>query len=99
MKFTLLSAAVLACTTTLISAWQCTPGRLYCGSRFIDKGCDYAWYWGAAEQGAADFGIPQLSVPRTLFECSTAGYISPVKACRSGTSCIAAGRGNDDYCL
>ncbi|KAJ7676757.1 hypothetical protein DFH06DRAFT_1317367 [Mycena polygramma] len=98
MKFILLSSAILA-ATTLASAWQCTPGTKYCGSRYIGVGdSDYWWYWGAMEQSAHEAGIPKAHGRYTLFECTEETFVKVEEDCGVG-SCISPGGKNNDYCV
>ncbi|KAJ7926426.1 hypothetical protein B0H13DRAFT_1862258 [Mycena leptocephala] len=84
MKFTLLSATMLACVTTVLGQF-CNAGHLYCGDTLKAFVADPAgWYYGAAEQATYDIGFPDPrgTTPDVLFKCTTDfNFLELVKYC------------------
>ncbi|KAJ6494380.1 hypothetical protein C8R45DRAFT_1135158 [Mycena sanguinolenta] len=106
MKFTLLSATMLACINTVFghtfladSPW-CTPGQNYCGSTLkAIQGNPVGWYYGAVEQATYDSNIPDPrdSAPDVLFHCTTDyAFLKVLNNCgREGPERCLVGCGSD----
>ncbi|KAJ7314456.1 hypothetical protein DFH08DRAFT_431739 [Mycena albidolilacea] len=104
MKFTLLSATMLACVTTVLGANTCTAGLYYCGDtiKALPDAYPVGWYYGAAEQATYDAGIPDPrgSTPDVLFECTTdINFLKVVKNCGLNRCITPEESGKDAYCV
>ncbi|KAJ7832997.1 hypothetical protein B0H13DRAFT_2370662 [Mycena leptocephala] len=104
MKFTLLSATMLACVTTVLGypGW-CTVGLNYCGDTLkeLPDAHPAGWYYGAAEQATYDAGIsnPRGSTPDVLFKCNDLHFIEVVKNCGLDKCITPDESGKDAYCV
>ncbi|KAJ7160653.1 hypothetical protein C8R43DRAFT_1124119 [Mycena crocata] len=94
MKFTLLSATLLACLSTLTSAAYCDPAYNYCGRKLMTN--PGGWYPGYVYQAMHDKGWNKAASDDVLFDCNADGALDIVKYC--GTYQCIDGRGQSDFC-
>ncbi|KAJ7234825.1 hypothetical protein C8J57DRAFT_1479853 [Mycena rebaudengoi] len=101
MKFTLLSATILACVTTSLG---CNAGLQYCGDALeASVGDPPGWYYGAAEQATYDAGFtkdPRGTTPDVLFMCTTDfNFLKLIKYCGRDRCITPEGSGKDAFCV
>ncbi|KAJ7485419.1 hypothetical protein FB451DRAFT_1168689 [Mycena latifolia] len=76
MKFTLLSAMVVACCTTFVRAGPCASGFQYCGY-YLQQYHDKA----AVDQATLAAGLPLSASTFSLFLCLNDGHLKYIKTC------------------